>query len=238
MTEFQKFDIDKFEDTAKYGFVIDHPAYWGIPIPGFPPDRQPAQPTDPVGVPSSLTVSNPSLSSSSGWTGGNISVLATRTPPLFHAFHHKTEEALAAGGHGGHGGNPFERRAERNIVERAFSPRSHDQQNCSFPVGLRWGRRGPLRGIGRVLSARARRAIRARLGDGLQARDDGRRRQVVQVSPRADRGRCHAGTWGAVMRRSQIVHRKMILLARAVCGINRAIIRRISRGVYQQWVDE
>lgn len=124
MANYQEFRLPHFEETAPYGFVIDHPAYWGIPIPGFPSDRQPAQPTDPVGVPSSLTVSNASLDPSSLWTGGNISILATRTPPLFHSFHHKTNEALAGRGHSRPGGSPFERRAENRIVERSFSPRS------------------------------------------------------------------------------------------------------------------
>lgn len=123
-------------DTDKYGFVVPHPAFWGLPIPGFAIDRMPAHtdPENPDNVPCSLRITAVSAEKGEGgWTGGDLSFLATRTPPLFHAFHHKTDqgESMENGGHGGgHGGGEmepsfrFERRAETNVIERqSFQPR-------------------------------------------------------------------------------------------------------------------
>ncbi len=125
------------DDTDKYGFVVPHRAFWGLPIPGFAFDPKPAH-TDPINpdkVPGSLRVTSVSVvKGKGGWTGGDLSLLATRTPPLFHSFHHKTDQGEQAGngGHGGgHGGGGemkptfrFERRAETNVIERqSFQPR-------------------------------------------------------------------------------------------------------------------
>ena len=79
-------------DTTHYGFVVDHPAYWGIPIPGFDPTPHPAD-HDHTGFgrrPECLRVTNVCINTCSGWGGQEFKILATRTPPLFHAFHHKT----------------------------------------------------------------------------------------------------------------------------------------------------
>ncbi len=117
--------------STPFGFVIDHPSYWGIPIPGFDEDPQPTGPTDPVGAPSKLTVVSAGASTKR-WTAGGFDIFATRTPPLFHSFHHKTDERLVpppgmhgGGGHSGGGhSDAFEHRAERNLAERSFSPRN------------------------------------------------------------------------------------------------------------------
>ena len=124
-------------DTTKpFGFVVDHRTYLGIPIPGlpgFPKDPKPTQPSDPSSAPKALIIKKkpaPQVKTSQ-WTGGNFSILATRTPPLFHAFHHKTDEFVAGGGGhgGGHGGGGsehfvFEPRSETNVIERSFAPRN------------------------------------------------------------------------------------------------------------------
>lgn len=117
--------------TKPYGFVVDHHTYWGIPIPGFEPaiSEGSAAASAPMNAPKILKLTDLTVGTSK-WTGGDFSFLATRTPPLFHALHHKTNEYVAgAGGHGGgHPGTPgehfvFELRAETNVQERSFSPR-------------------------------------------------------------------------------------------------------------------
>ena len=102
------FTPELVQDTDKYGFVVKHAAYWGLPIPGFAIDPMPAHtvPENPDKVPRSLRVTSVSVEKGKGgWTGGDLSFLATRTPPLFHAFHHKTDqgedEQTENGGHGG-----------------------------------------------------------------------------------------------------------------------------------------
>lgn len=114
--------------TKPYGFVVDHHTYLGIPIPGlpgFPDDPTPTQPSDPSTAPKALIIKKkpPPKSETSQWTGGDFSVLAMRTPPLFHAFHHKTDEH-SGGGHGSSEHFAFEPRAEVNVLERPdFQPR-------------------------------------------------------------------------------------------------------------------
>lgn len=118
--------------STPYGFVVDHPSYWGIPISGEITNRPPAaEDANFAGIanpPASLKISNIDVRTDQGdddaWTGGDFSVLATCTPPFFHACHHKTD--LDRGHH-----DMFEPRSERNVVERPFQPRN------------------PLRGIGK-----------------------------------------------------------------------------------------
>ena len=58
------------------------------------------------------------------WTGGDFSFFVTRTPPLFHALHHKTGHPPHGHG-GGHGADfAFERRADLGVLERQFEPRN------------------------------------------------------------------------------------------------------------------
>ena len=77
-------------NSTEYGFVVDHPAYWGIPIPGFG-DPAPTS-DDSVDVGKLVLNVKAELISpqSSKWSNGQIKVLATRMPPLFHALHHNT----------------------------------------------------------------------------------------------------------------------------------------------------
>lgn len=77
--------------TTNFGFVVNHHAYWGVPIPGFAMEPQPATtpPFKPKNVPSSLQVVS-AKTMVDNWTGNDFSILATRMPPLFHALHHET----------------------------------------------------------------------------------------------------------------------------------------------------
>ena len=106
----QEFEQDTLHLTKQYGFVINHPTYWGIPIPGYDTEPQPheVEPTSPGEVPKELVL-GPVKVTTDCWTGGDIKILATRTPPLFHAFHHKTNQDLPAH-------EAFERRARNRIV--------------------------------------------------------------------------------------------------------------------------
>ena len=109
----QKFEPEPVGITKPYGFVVDHHAYWGLPIPGYDYHPQPWNqgPTDPNQVPSQLTVTNIQIHTRSDWSGGEFTLFATLTPPLFHSFHHKTDEDIMPVA------DAFERRAERNIIE-------------------------------------------------------------------------------------------------------------------------
>ena len=95
--------------TTTFGFVVDHHAFWGVPIPGFAIEPQPATspplPPPAPGVPSSLQVVS-AKTTVDAWTGSDFSVLASRWPPLFHALHHQTTF-----------GQPFERRLEPDDPE-------------------------------------------------------------------------------------------------------------------------
>jgi hypothetical protein len=76
--------------TKEFGFVANHHAFWGIPIPSYAHEPQPTT-TPPLyvdRVPNSLTVKSATVCGK--WTHGKVNVLATRMPPLFHALHHTT----------------------------------------------------------------------------------------------------------------------------------------------------
>jgi hypothetical protein len=82
-------DSKKEPNSTKYGFVVDHHAFWGLPIPYFSPDPAPSVPDSPEVKKLVLTV-DAVLGSQTKWTNGQIRVFATRMPPLFHALHHNT----------------------------------------------------------------------------------------------------------------------------------------------------
>ena len=84
--------------TSAFGFVVDHAAFWGVPIPGFAIEPQPAtspplKPPAPK-VPSQLKVVS-AVTTVDKWNGSDFSVLATRMPPFFHALHHRTDFTAA-----------------------------------------------------------------------------------------------------------------------------------------------
>lgn len=105
--EFKPLLIPKF--TKQYGFVVDHRAYWGIPIPGYDREPQPRN-VPPTGAVPSFAYIHHITVETEGWTGGEFKLLATRTPPLFHALHHKTDKDQPMH-------EQFERRAEKNLIE-------------------------------------------------------------------------------------------------------------------------
>ncbi len=108
-------NLDSVTTTTPFGFVINHFAYWGIALPGFPEEMQASQAADPATAPKKLKIKDVEVETDK-WSGGDFSITATRTPPLFHAYHHKTDESRAP--------MAFERRSETNITERNFTPRN------------------------------------------------------------------------------------------------------------------
>jgi len=127
------FELLPVDETKAYGFVVDHKAYWGIPIDGSDglPLPESSRLTDLEYPPSKLLINTVKLELDSYnpvWTGGDFDLLATCTPPLFHALHHKTDEEFHTHQHMK---AKFEPRPEINVIEREFSPRDPLQNKAT-----------------------------------------------------------------------------------------------------------
>lgn len=75
--------------SPDFGFLVPHPFWSGVPIPGFPEVLGSTAP-DPSMAPASLEIKNAHINRCQRWTGGNFGIYITRTPTLFHALHFKS----------------------------------------------------------------------------------------------------------------------------------------------------